>query len=78
MDNKLHIAEEIVVEHKLNSFADGGSCCLPVLVDDRHGSCCEILSLKSDEGSFRLDLCREVVVVRWVATSLAPAVIKAI
>ena len=32
----------------------------------------------SNEGSFRLDLCREVVVVRWVTTSLAPAVIKTI
>ena len=35
----------------------------------------EILSLTSNEGSSRLDLCRELVVIRWVATSLAPAVI---
>ena len=35
--HKRHFVSEIVVEHKLASFsADGGSCCLPVSLDDRH------------------------------------------
>ena len=34
-NQKLHIAEEMVVHHKLGSFSDGGSLCLPVFLD-RH------------------------------------------
>ena len=49
MHNKLHIAEEVVVEHKLTSFSDGGSCSLPVFLDDRQGFCSEI----PEEGSVR-------------------------
>jgi len=30
LQDKLHIGEEIVVKHKLASFSDDGSCCLPV------------------------------------------------
>ena len=31
------ITGQIIVEHKLVSLSDDGSCCLPVFFDDRHG-----------------------------------------
>ena len=42
---------ETLVEHKLTSFFDGGSCSLPVFLGDRHGFCDEIPSLKTEEGT---------------------------
>ena len=58
LHNKLYIAEEAVVEHKLTSFSDVESCSLPVSIDDRHGFCSEIASLKTDEGSVSFEVCR--------------------
>ena len=43
----------------------------PVFLDERHGFCSEILTLKTDEGSFSFYLYRVVFVLRWVATSPA-------
>ena len=57
LHNKLHIAEEVVVDHKLISFFDGGSCSLPVFLDDSHGFSSEIASLKTEERSVSFELC---------------------
>ena len=67
-NNKLHITEEIIVEHKLASFPDDGLCSLPVFPDERHGFSSEMLTLKTDDGSFSFGLYRVVFVLRGVAT----------
>ena len=36
--NKVYIAEEIIIKHKLGSFFGGWSRCLPISINERHGS----------------------------------------
>ena len=48
--NKLHIAEEFIVEHVLASFSDSRLCCLAVSLDHRHGSLVAIRKIFSSLG----------------------------